>query len=331
MKLSVIVILTVFILYSCNSSPKKIKSNANELIYTTIDTSAGDLSASLHLTGKIKTAELTAQLKLSNSGSAPIDFQEIEIATHEGIRSGSAGGFAPFSLLQGKDTTLNITFRPVNDLKLYQVTGLTGNFKGSYRASVSYKIGNDNLVSLTLNSATDKTEFNIYSKENKKVLNGYSFDTKTGFNDREKKYLETVLPAVKSPFVYLSEQEIAVSGLNFKVKTYDAQDTIYAEFYIVNHADFPVKVITNSLNIILNNKAGNGEKAITKIEKISGAQNDINMMEKGDRVLIHYKKYMKTPASGKDTLTLHLRNAFILSGRKDLFNENLKLLPFLIL
>ncbi|MDR3693589.1 hypothetical protein [Mucilaginibacter sp.] len=328
MKLSAIIILTVFILYSCNSSHKKLKSNTNELIYNTADTTAGDLSASLNLTGKIKTTELTAQLKLSNSGSAPIDFQEMEIATPEGIRSGPAAGFEPFSLANGKDTTLNVKFKPVNDLRLYQVTGLAGNFKGAYTVSIGYNAaGNDVSKSLVLQTTIDKTEFTAYIKENKNLVTGYSFDTKTGFNDSEKKYFKAVIPAVKSPFVYLSEQEIAVSGLNFKLKTYDKQDTVYAEFSIVNHADFPVKVIADSLNIMLINKAGADEKAIIKIEKISGAQNDVNMMEKGDRVLIHYKKHMKLPATGGETLTLHLQNAFILSGRKRLFNEDLKLLP----
>ncbi|BAU53588.1 hypothetical protein [Mucilaginibacter gotjawali] len=329
MKLSVTAILTFFILYSCNSSHKKLKSNANELIYNTADTTAGDLSVSLNLTGKIKAAQLAAQIRLSNSGSAPIDFQEMEIATPGGIRSGPVAGFEPFSLPPGKDTTLYVRFKPVNNLKLYQVTGMSGNFKASYKVSVSYKTGSDNLVSMALNSTTEKTEFNTYSKEAKNAVTGYSFDTKTGFNEREKKYLETIMPAVKSPFVYLSEQEIAVSGLNFKLKTYNEPDTVHAEFFIVNHADFPVKVITDSLNVMLNNETDNEEKAIVKIEKISGAQNDINMMEKGDRVLIHFKKFIKTPAAGVDPLILHLRGAFILSGRKDLFNEDLRLQPVL--
>ncbi|HWZ04215.1 MAG TPA: hypothetical protein VNX40_11440 [Mucilaginibacter sp.] len=330
MKLSAIVILAIFTLYSCNSPHKKLKSNASELIYNTVDTSADDLSASLNLTGKTKTTELTAQIKLSNSDVAPIDVQEIEIATPGGIRSGSATGFTPFSLAQGKDTIIIVKFNPINDLKLYQATGLTGNFKAGYNVSIGYKIiGNDDLKSIVLKPEIDKTEFTTYIKESKNNATGYSFDTKTGFNDREKKYLETILPAVKSPFVYLSEQEIAVSGLNFRLKIYDERDTVHAEFFIVNHADFPVKVITDSLNIILNDKADASEKAIVKIEKVSGAQNDINMMEKGDRVLIHYKKHLKIPAIATDTLTLHLRDAFILSGKKNLFNEDLRLLPVL--
>jgi hypothetical protein len=254
----------------------------------------------------------------------------MEIATPEGIRSGPAAGFEPFSLSIGKDTTLNIKFKPVNDLSLYQATGLVGNFKAGYTVSMGYKAaGSNDMKSAVLKVAADKTEFSAYIKENKNLVTGYSFNTKTGFNDREKKYLSTVMPAVKSSFVYLSEQEIAVSGLNFKLKTYDKQDTVHAEFFIVNHADFPVKIIADSLNIMSNNEAGAGEKAIINIEKISGAQNDIDMMEKGDRVLIHYKKHIRIPDTATDTLILHLHDAFILSGKKNLFNEDLKLIPVL--
>jgi len=327
MKLSLIVILAAFILSGCHSSYKKLKSNANELIYTPADTSTGDLSAGLNLTGKIKSGELTAQIKLSNPGSAPIEIQEIGIATPEGIRSAPAAGFSPFLLAQGKDTTFSIKFKPVNELKLFQATGLSGNFKAGYSLSIGYKItGSDNSASLELTPTTDKTEYITYLKNNKSTVIGYSFNTKTGFDDREKKYLAMVMPAVKSPFVYLSEQEIAIAGLNFRLKTYDERDTMHAEFFIVNHADFPVKVISDSLNVTVDNKAGDGGKATVKIEKISGAQNDINMMEKGDRLLIHYKKYMNMPFKKADTLTLHLRGAFILSGKKNLFSEDVQLL-----
>jgi hypothetical protein len=329
MKLFFSVIFAAALCYSCTTNNnKKIKNNANELTYSTVDTSAGPLSATLNLTGNIGQKELTAQIKLTNSKDAPLDIEEIVIATTEGLRSIPITGFSPFSLMKGKDSTLLLKFSPLNDLKLYRVTDMQGSFKPGYTVSVSYRVpGNDNLISLALQSQTDKNEYLAYNKKYKKPITGYSFNTKTGFNEQQKKYLETLKQVSQPPFVYLSEQEIAISGLNFRLKSYFEQDTLHAELFIVNHADFPVKIIPNAFDIVEDARPLSGETGTIIVEKLSGSQQDLTMMEKGDRVLIHFKKYLQIKVPGKENLTVLLHKSFMLTGKKNLFNEDVQLLP----
>jgi len=328
MKLPLLFILFTALFYSCNHADKKTKSNANELVYTSNDTTSGTLATALRLSGDMPRLELTAQLKLSNSGSGAIDVQEINIATAEGVRSlpetASAG---TFSLKSGQDTSLLLKFHPINDLKLYQLTGMQGDFKPGYTVLISYKIaGSDSLITLSLRSISEKNEYLDYIKKFKKPITAYSFNTKNGFNEKQKVYLKTLKLGNQVPFVYLSEQEIAISGMNFRFKGYYQQDTLHAEIFVVNHAEFPVKVIRDALDIVEDGKSKHNAPTIN-IEKISGNQQDLLMMEKGDRILIRFKKYLKIKTTEKENLTLQLSRAFMLTGKKALFNQDIQLLP----
>ncbi|HAL83251.1 MAG TPA: hypothetical protein DCO83_14320, partial [Mucilaginibacter sp.] len=169
------------LLHSCGPVNKKNKSNANELSYGSADTTAGALSAVLSLTGNIARKEMTAQIKLSNTESTALDIQEIIIATDEGLRSIPVAGFDRVLLGEGKDTTLSLKFNPLNNLKEYQVTGMTGIFKPGYIVSILYKApGKDSLTSLSLRLQSAKNEYMAYSRKYKKPLTGYSFNTGTG-------------------------------------------------------------------------------------------------------------------------------------------------------
>ncbi|MDF2433514.1 MAG: hypothetical protein JWP44_3145 [Mucilaginibacter sp.] len=328
MKLTFFVIFATTLFYSCNTTNKKSKSNKNELEYVSEPVTSGDMSADFSLLGNAANRELNSQIKLTNSVNGIVDVEEIIIATDDGIRSLPIQGFTPFSLKKGKDTSLSLKFNPTNDLKLFQMTGLPGNIKSAYTISVSYKVaGNDNMLSLALKSRSKKEEFIAFTKENKIPVTGYSFNTRAGFNEIQKRYLATLKQITQPPFVYLSEQEIAVSGLNFRLKAYYQKDTLHAGLFIVNHADFPVKIIPDSLDVITDGKILPNESKTITIEKISGSQQDMAMMEKGDRVFILFKKRMDIKTPGKTNLILTIRKAFMLTGKKVLFDQNVQLLP----
>lgn len=327
MKFSTLLILTLLLLSRCNSNHTK-ATNPNELIYRSDAISSPTLSTQLDLSGNMIDGELTANLKLTNSGDKNIDIQEVAVATTDGIRSIPETGNIGFFLKPGTDSTISLKFSPINNLQLFRVTGLRGSFKSVYKVLVTYKVpGNNEPQTIALKTETEKNAYLNYSRKYKKSITGYSFDTKSGFNEIQKKYLETLKQVNHPPFVYLSEQEIAVSGLNFRLNSYYLEDTLHAEFSIVNHADFPVKFIADAFDITANRKNNPGEVKTLIIEKIAGAQQDQTMMEKGDRLVIHFKKYFKLSTPPADILTFDLKKAFWLNGKKPLFVENIRMLP----
>ncbi|SHM96999.1 hypothetical protein [Mucilaginibacter sp. OK098] len=328
MKLSLLIIFTATLFYSCTNNNKKPLSNANELAYNADIINTGALNLGAALTGVIKQGELNAQLKFSNTESKDLEIQEIAINTIDGSHSLPTSAFTPFLLKRGNDTSLTLKFNPYNNYKLYQITGKHGSFKPAYNFSITYKAtGSDSTSILSLKATAEKNEYLAYLKKYITPVIGYSFNTTNGFNERQKKYLETLKQIPHPPFAFLSDQEIAVSGFNFRLKNYYQQDTLHAELFIVNHSDFLVKIIPDAFNITASGKSLPGDVKTVSLEKVSGTQQNISMIEKGDRVLIHFKKHIKLNAPGKEHLQLHITKAFMIKGDKALFTEDLELLP----
>ncbi|GAC1301471.1 MAG: hypothetical protein NVSMB24_04350 [Mucilaginibacter sp.] len=327
MKFSSLIILAALILYGCKQD-KKTAANANELVYTANDTASGELSAKLDLVANGARNSVIAAIKLNNADAKPVEIEEILISTSDGMRSLPETGNSSITVQPGTDTTFSLKFHPLNDLKLFRVTGTPGFIKPAYNILISYKTaGSDSLKTLTLKSQAQPGAYQNFARKYKKDITGYSFDTKTDFNANQEKYLKTIKQAGQTPFVYLSEQEIAVSGLNFRLKGYAAHDTLHAELFVVNHADFAVKIIPEAFDITSSKKTGASEGRSIHLERLSGMQHDSTMMEKGDRILIHFKKYLNPGTPGNKNLVLHLTKTFMLTGRKNLFNEDVQLLP----
>lgn len=323
MKLSYFSLLLLLILiYSCNIKPKK-RTIKGDLNYASESFGSDLLSASVYLSGNIKNTQLISELQLTNTGSKAITIQEITVATPEGIRALPEGNVGTFVLAASKDTLLHAKFSPINDQKIYQMTGKQGYFKPAYKISVSYKTeGDEKVRTIDINAKLPDADYNAYIGKYSSPVTAYSFNTKGDFTQKQKAYLETLKLSNQQPFVYISEQEIAITGLNFRMKSYCEHDSLYSEIFIINHSDFPVKIIKDSLDFIYKGEASSYKSNNIGIEKVSGAQENKDMIEKGDRVLIHFKKYFK---NSDKQLMLSLKHAFVLSGPKPLFNDNIDL------
>jgi hypothetical protein len=328
MKLSPLLLLLCAILLPGCINNKKQQTDANQLVYQTAGINSGPLLIEPDLKGNIKQQDLSLQIKLSNAEAKDIEIQEITVNIPNGSNSTPTTAFAPFLLKQGNDTTLNLKFVPFNDAKLYQVTGMNGSFKPAYNIVISYsKTGSGSIYTLSLKSMAQNNDFLAYSKKHAVSAIGYSFNTRNGFNEKQKRYLETLKQLPQPPFVFLSDQEIAVCGLNFRLKNYYLKDTLHAELFIVNHADFQVQIIPDALDITKDGKPSPGETKTLTVEKVSGTQQNLYMMEKGDRLLVHFKKYMKIDADDKQMLQFEINQAFMLKGNKGLFVGDVELMP----
>ena len=327
MKLCLLLLLfTAILLFSCIH--KKQQNNKNELVYQTDNINSRALQAEPNLRGNIEKQDLSLQIKLSNTESKDFEIQEIAINTIDGSHSLPISAFTPFLLKQGSDTILTLKFNPYNNYKLYQITGMHGSFKQSYNFSITYKAtSSDSTSTLSLKATAEKNEYLAYLKKYVKPVIGYSFTTDGGFSENQRKYLETLKQLPQPPFLFLSAQEIAVSGLNFRFKNHYQQDTLYAELFIVNHSDFVVKIIPDAFDISAEDKLSPGDVKTVSLEKVSGTLQNRSMVEKGDRVLIRFKKHMKINNQGNERLQFHINKAFLLKGNKALFIEDVQLLP----
>jgi len=318
-----LILLTTAFACKNHIGKQKIKGDLN---YMSTDTQSDQLSIRLNLTANIKAQELLADLELNNSGKDPITISEIELSTLEGLRSiPKTGSLGAVILQPGEHKYLTLKFQPLNDLKVYQLTGKNGYFKSSYNLLITSKTtpyASPLLTTVIANSVP--ADYSAYLHKYKIAATSYSFHTKSDFTQKQKAYFTTLKQIKQPPFVFVSDQEIAVSGVNFRLSSYCEHDTLNAQLFIVNHSEFPVKINRHKLDFLYNDKSFSTNQKEIKIVKVSGSPQK-DLIDKGDRVLIHFKKYFKNP---DNKAILSFNNAFEFSNKLPLFKNNIELVKF---
>jgi hypothetical protein len=321
-KIPILLILLTTV-FACKNNTR-IQKTKGDLNYTPTDMQSDQLSVRLNLTANIKTQKLQADLELNNPGKNPITISEIELSTPEGLRSVPATGSIGSVILQpGENKTISLKFQPLNDLKEYQLTGRNGHFKSSYNLLITSQMNQSAPPLLTIMMANlVPADYSAYLNKYKIIATSYSFNTKSDFTQKQKAYFTTLKQIKQPPFVFVSDQEIAVSGVNFRLNSYCEHDTLNAQLFIVNHSGFPVKINKDMLDFLYTDKSFSASSKDIKIVKISGSQQK-DLIDKGDRVLIHFKKYFKNPGN---TAILSFNKAFELSDKIPLFKNDIELL-----
>ncbi|KIO75834.1 hypothetical protein TH53_18235 [Pedobacter lusitanus] len=321
MRVSLLLILLTTI-FSCKNQTetKKVKGDLN---YTAANQQSVQLEAALNLTANIRNQALQADLELKNPGNDLLTINDIELSTPEGIRSiPETGNMGSIVLKPGENKAISLKFHPLNDLREFQLSGRNGYFKSGYNLLINTKSDQDSSPSmLTIPAKLTEPEYKTYLTKYKIPATSYKFNTKTDFTAKQKLYLSNLKQLKQSPFVFLSDQEIAVSGINIRLSSYCEKDTLNAKLFIVNHADFPVRINPDHLGF---GYTGESSTDLTnvKVIKISGSQ-EKNLIDKGDRVLIHLKKYFKNP---DNKAVLSFNRVFEFSNGTPLFKDNVELI-----
>jgi hypothetical protein len=317
-----LLVLMAILAAGCGAGQKS-KRARSDLNYIPITQKSEFLSADLDLSANIKNQELVAGLKLTNTGPKPITITEITVHADGGLTSFPAtGNIKPVILPAGRDTLLTVKFNPVNDVKVYELTGRQGNFKAAYKVSVLYKPGGQEKILIAdLNTRLPGDDYKTYINKYTKTFTGYSFDIGTSFAETESDYLGRL--KLKDPaFAFVAPHEIALTGLNMWMTSRCENDTLYAELLLVNHDDYTIKIIPDSLDFICKGDASPKQPKNVSLEKKSGSQQNKESMEKDDKVLIHFKKPFK---DSDQPVSISLKHAFYLGASKPLFNNNIEL------
>jgi hypothetical protein len=315
-------VLLVTVAYGCSTGQES-KRSKGDLNYTPVTQKSEFLSANLGLSAIIKSQELLAELKFANTGPNPITITEITAHTEGGLTSFPAtGNIKPVILLAGRDTLLAIKFKPVNDVKVYELTGRQGRFKPGYKVSVRYKLqGEERMLSTDLNTQLPPDDYKAYIDKNASPFVGYSFNIGTNFAETESDYLGKL--KLKDPaFAFVARHEIALTGLNIWMTSCCEKDTLYAELLLVNHDDYTIKIIPDSLDFTYKDGPSPDHSKNIVLEKKSGSRQNKELMEKDDKVLIHFKKPFK---SSDKPVIISLKHAFMVNGAKTLFNNDMEL------
>ena len=319
----IIAMMFLFSFYLGHTFGQQASTGNNYLKYIPVTQNSDYLNASLILTADINSLQVVADLKLINTGSKSITVTGVTVYADGGLQSfPTNGNIKPINLKAGQDGLLTVNFKPINDIKVYQLTGKQGRIKAQYKVAVFYKSqGQEQVFSTNLIAQLPADTYRSYIDRHPISYTGYAFNTASTFDQTERKYIEQ-LKLKDQPFVFIAQHELALTGLNIWMTSYLEKDTLYADLLIVNHDDFAIKLHPGALNFgsqdeVLTDKA----KTIT-VEKIISKQKDPERIDKGDKISVHFKRYFKNTDK---PIFLSFKNAFLLNGTQPLFIDNIGL------
>jgi len=266
---------------------------------------------------------LELDINLKNLETEKIEILEVALSNPAGSKSlplNTEG--SPSKLNGGEETNLHLTFTPVNDKLLFQSTGLRGLIDSTYNLSVFYSVeGKEGTRVVNLVSRMPEETFLTYKETYDTPVQIYYLNTTNGFDERQGQFLQTNLSAKAVPFVHITEQEVALAGLNFRIKCFQWKDSLHAELFVVNHSDMTVKINSSKLGLMVGGVPAR-DLHLTN-EKATGSRDDINVLRKGDRNILTVKAFSPHPP---EYLSFSLSEAFVLANGKPLFKENLELI-----
>ena len=324
MRLSLFLLPLLCVFFShCNPVQQQAETDSDTLTYETEPAQTKSLAVRAQLKGIPNPQKLELALQLSNLAKEELQVKEIIISTPEGLHSAPVNfNQKAFTLPADRDTSLSLIFQPLNDLVLFKNTEMPGILKSRYTLSIVYILkGKKDSEAIDLKAKIPVEKYQQYEEEYRIPVTAYCFNTASQFSRMQQHYLKGLKLPGNIPFVHLSDQELAVSGLNFRLQSYQKRDSLYAKILLVNHSDFPLKIDTTQLGFVFDGSRSSQNHII--LSKVTGSKEEYNMVRKGDRMLINFRRYSKD--QNYPRITISFKNSFILPTGKSLFYNDLEI------
>lgn len=263
-------------------------------------------------------------LNLHNLDAATVTIKEITFKNATGLTSSiETSSIQNPAIASGKHTVIAATFDHIHDKKLFYETGLPGLVDSTYAISVLYEIqGKENLRALNLVSTLPGERFLAYQKVHATPIHTYLLSGEKSFVEKQKTFLVTNEVSPNSTFVHVTDQEIAVAGLNFKIKCFYKTDSLYTELFAVNHSELELAIDTASLVILVDGRLLQRVHGSLTLDKVTGLRQATAVLAKGDRTSI--KMRYKVDRVPKE-VSVAIANSLILRNGTHLFHNDLLL------
>jgi hypothetical protein len=327
MRITNLVFLFLIVIASCGKEDREGANDCKSIAFITTPVQ----SKSLLVTPELKCYPAEQRLELNLNVKSLIDkrivIREVVLNNPNGVNTSDEMIASKTLNIDGnKDTTLLITFNHINDKFLFHATGLPGLIDSIYQVSVFYSVeGKEGVRVINLAYRMPKERFLSYKKLYSTPVHIYYLNPRDGFDEKQREFLKTSLMNKTPPFVHVTEQEVGLSGLNFRFRCFHKSDSLYAEIFAVNHSDMTIRMDTAEMNITIDDleDAYSHRKLISS--KVTGSNAEADILRKGDRVVVTMKRYVR---DHPERLRLALTKSFFLSNGNPLFNDNLELIRF---
>lgn len=291
-----------------------------KLIYESEVVEIAPLSCSLIAEATNHDPDLKLNIELKNKSPFDIIINRVSLENSGGIQAKPKESISGNVINTKTKSSVQLSFTPINNYELYALTGNYGLFLQNYYVIIDLKIDNQ-IKSLRLEIQMLEDQYQLYIKNTENSFIAYKFKKDDFFIRNQEEYLKKIVDG--STFVNITDNELAVAGLNFRTQSYWEHDTLYTNLFLVNHAEFSLAIDTSEFDI--DHKSTLDKKRIVNIEKISGDIAEPTILRKGERCIITLKKLKRNV---NDNLVMSILNTFSLTNGKSLFAQNLELIRY---
>lgn len=210
-------------------------------------------------------------------------------------------------------------FQPVNDLYLYQHSGLYGSLQQRYQLPLTFIAGLKDTVTFCF----PEEEFLRYSQreaQHKVTLYSPSPEALSpqAAARQETYYTDVVVEEVRdfqTPSTHFSDQEFFSAGVNVRHALYQQGDSLYLKLHIVNHA--PHQLALDPTQILIFEK-GEPQQPLRVERPQTATPGGTNTIRRGDRVPL---MLVYAAPAGNDSLWVSLQGLQLEQIQKPLFGE----------
>lgn len=261
-------------------------------------------------------------LELRNLDQDLVTIEEISITNPAGLHSSIATADR-MSIAANDNVAFDTTFNHVSDKKLFQATALHGLIDSCYTISVLYRVaGKENMRVVRLQSKLPAETFASYRDSNAVYVHTYVINMNESYVENQIQFLANKRIATTSEFVHVTEQELALAGLNFRISAYHAVDSLHLELFVVNHSEMELTIDTSKLDIFGDDVPVRLSGFTYTINKVTGQKDAPTIVAKGDRVIVRARgKLQEAP----EHLSIGVVNSIKLRNRQKLFQSDLDL------
>ena len=220
------------------------------------------------------------------------------------------------NLAAGEEREYQWLFAPVNDLYLYQRSGLHGDLKKIYRLPLSFIKGMEE----TLSFCFPEEAYIQYSKQmaaKAPVL--YAPSPKTLHPEtaaRQEQYWAQTNGALQdgqAASAYFSEQEFFSAGVNLRHALYHRGDSLYLRLHLINHAPYVLMVDPAAVTVTAFGQVHPVKEAQARKERKAA----LYAVRKGDRLSLN----LRYPLPAADSVAISLQGIQVGELQKPLFPE----------
>lgn len=248
--------------------------------------------------------QMVLSLQIRNNGSQLLSLSPLEAALHttDGRRHlPLAVDTERETLAAGASRTYTWQFRPINDLYLYQHSGLYGAWQQEYRLPLSFING----LTDTLHFCMPQQAYAQYSRdtEDKKprLYKPSAASLSAASVARQEAYWQKAFSekaGAAAGSANFSEQEFFTAGVNVRHALYHQGDSLYLRLQLINHAPGQLQLEPAAISVAV----GEQHYPPLRISGPSASPQELYRLNKGDRIMLMLA-YAAPPA---DSLQLSL-------------------------